>query len=114
VMDTMYPVRGRTRPTITDVQAVVAARYSLSTAELVSSGRTARLAWPRQIAIHLSRELTGASLQTIGEAFGGRNHGTVLHACKRVSERAADDQNICGELHSLSSEIRSLLADRDY
>ena len=113
VMDAMYPVRGGTRPTISDVQAVVAAHYSLSTAELVSAGRTARLAWPRQIAIHLAREMTGAPLQTIGDAFGGRNHGTVLHACKRVSERVADDQKIAGELDSLSSEIRSLLADRN-
>ena len=114
VMDTMYPLRGRTQPTIADVQAVVASHYSLSTAELVSAGRTARLAWPRQIAIHLSRELTGAPLQTIGEAFGGRNHGTVLHACKRVSERVADDHNVAGELDSLSREIHSRLADRDY
>ena len=114
VMDTMYPVRGRTQPTISDVQAVVASHYSLSTAELVSAGRTARLAWPRQIAIHLSRELTGAPLQTIGEAFGRRNHGTVLHACKRVSERVADDHNVAGELDSLSREIHSRLADRDY
>jgi chromosomal replication initiator protein len=114
VMETMYPVRGRTQPTISDVQAAVAAHYSLSTAELVSAGRTARLTWPRHIAIHLARELTGAPLQAIGEAFGGRNHGTVLHACKRVSERVADDHNVAGELDSLSSEIRGLLVDRDY
>jgi chromosomal replication initiator protein len=114
VMETMYPVRGRTQPTISDVQAVVAAHYSLSTAELVSAGRTARLAWPRHIAIHLARELTGAPLQAIGEAFGGRNHGTVLHACKRVSERVADDHNVAGELDSLSRQIRGLLVDRDY
>ena len=76
------------------------------------ASRTARVAWPRQVAIHLARELTGASLQAIGQAFGGRNHGTVLHACKRVSERLAGDQYIADELHELSTEISSLGADR--
>ena len=60
---------------------------SLTVAELISAIRTARIAWPRQVAIHLARELTHASLPAIGAAFGGRNHATVLHACKRVSER---------------------------
>ena len=113
VMDTMYPSRGSASPTIAQVQAVVAAHYSLSVAELISPARSARIAWPRQVAIHLARELTGASLQGLGEAFGGRNHGTVLHACKRVSERVTGDQYIAGELDELSTEIRSRKDDRD-
>jgi chromosomal replication initiator protein len=112
VMDAMYPLSGCASPSISDVQVVVAAHHSLTVAELISPARTARVAWPRQIAIHLARELTGASLQAIGEAFGGRNHGTVLHACKRVSERLAGDQYIADELHELSTEISSLGADR--
>ncbi len=112
VMDAMYPLSGSASPSIADVQVVVAAHHSLTVAELISPARTARVAWPRQLAIHLARELTGASLQAIGEAFGGRNHGTVLHACKRVSERLAGDQYIADELHELSTEISSLGADR--
>jgi chromosomal replication initiator protein len=112
VMDSIYPLRGSTSPSIDDVQAVVAAHHSLTVAELISPARAARVAWPRQMAIHLARELTSASLQAIGEAFGGRNHGTVLHACKRVSERLAEDQYIAGELDELSTEISSLAADR--
>ena len=112
VMDAMYPLSGSASPSIADVQAVVAAHHSLTVAELISPARTARVAWPRQLAIHLARELTGASLQAIGEAFGGRNHGTVLHACKRVSERLAGDQYIADELHELSTEISSLGPDR--
>lgn len=114
VMDSMYPIRGSRLPSISDVQAVVAAHYSLSTTELVSPARVARIAWPRHVAIHLARELTGAPLQTIGDAFGGRNHGTVLHACKRVSERLAGDQQVAGELDALATEIRDLQADRGY
>jgi chromosomal replication initiator protein len=111
VLDAMYP-RSRS-PSISDVQTVVAARYSLSTAELVSAKRTASVAWPRQIAIHLARQLTEAPLEKIGEAFGGRNHATVLHACKRVSKRLQDDREVALELDSLSSQIRKLHTDRD-
>ncbi len=114
VMDSMYPLgRGRS-PSIGDVQTVVAAQYSLSVAELVSPTRAARVAWPRQLAIHLARELTGASLQAIGEAFGGRNHATVLHACKRVAERLADDQQITTELDALATAVADQGADRQY
>ena len=112
VMDAMYPLSGSASPSIADVQVVVAAHHSLTVAELISPARTARVTWPRQLAIHLARELTGASLQAIGEAFGGRNHGTVLHACKRVSERLAGDQYIADELHELSTQISSLGPDR--
>ncbi len=114
VMDSMYPLSGSRSPSIDDVQAVVAAHYSLTVAELISPARSARIAWPRQMAIHLARELTGSSLQSIGQAFGGRNHGTVLHACKRVSQRLAGDQYIAGELDELSVEISKLGADREY
>ena len=113
VMDSIYPVRGRSTPSISDVQAVVAAHYALSTDELVSQTRASRVLWPRQMAIHLARELTGEPLKTIGAAFGGRNHGTVLHACRRVSDRLAGDQELAVELDALSTAIRDLQADRD-
>jgi chromosomal replication initiator protein len=113
VLDTIYPMRGPQTATIADVQKAVAAHYELSTQELVSSGRAARLSWPRQLAIHLARELTGASLQTIGDAFGGRNHATVLHACRRVAERLAEDESVSGELDVLSRSIGDQQADRN-
>jgi chromosomal replication initiator protein len=113
VMDTMYPVSGSSTPSIEDVQTVVAANYELSVAELISPSRAARVAWPRQIATQLARELTGASLQTIGDAFGGRNHGTVLHACKRVSDRLSGDRHVADELRELAEQIRRRQVDRD-
>jgi chromosomal replication initiator protein len=112
VMDSMYPVRGSSQPTVEDVKRIVADQFSLSTAELISASRTARVTWPRQLAIHLARELTGASLKTIGDAFGGRNHATVLHACKRVSERLAEDDNIAHDLDSLTQRLDHQQVDR--
>jgi chromosomal replication initiator protein len=110
----MYPPTGLSRaPTIDGVQAVVSQHYSISTTELVSPSRAARISWPRQVAIHLARDLTGASLQAIGNAFGGRNHGTVLHACKRVSERLADDPHLGTELRELSKKVGDYSADRN-
>jgi chromosomal replication initiator protein len=76
-------------------------------AELTSPSRAARLSWPRQLAIHLARELTGAPLQAIGEAFGGRNHATVLHACKRVQERVGNDQQAVHDLEELAATLSS-------
>ena len=114
VLDVLYPVAAANAPTIARVQALVAAHYSVSPAELISPSRTARVNWPRQVAIHLAREITGAPLQAIGDAFGGRNHGTVLHACKRVAERVATDDNIAEELRVLTSRLRGRHDDRDY
>jgi chromosomal replication initiator protein len=113
VLDAMYPGRRQQPPSIIDVQEAVAHHFGLTTDELTSASRVSRLAWPRQVAIHLARDLTGASLPTIGKAFGGRNHATVLHACKRVSERMKNDQqavDVIGQLSQLVSRTRD---DRD-
>jgi chromosomal replication initiator protein len=105
VLGVMRPEKRAAGPSINDIQSMVASRYGISTSELVSSSRAARVNWPRQLAIHLARELTDASLPAIGKTFGGRSHATVLHACKRVSERLGDDQQAAGEL----GELRELL-----
>jgi chromosomal replication initiator protein len=102
VLDTLYPVRRRAAPTIEDVKAAVARHYQLSVEQLESPTRTTQVAWPRQVAIHLARDLTGASLPAIGEAFH-RNHSTVVHACKRVSERCQTDQQAVDEISILTA-----------
>jgi chromosomal replication initiator protein len=112
VLDDMYPRAGARTLSIEDIQRVVASHYGLSVRELISSMRTARIAWPRQVAIHLTRELTHASLPAIGSAFGGRNHATVLHACKRVSERLITDPEVGGELADLTEALLSEQGDR--
>jgi chromosomal replication initiator protein len=112
VLDAMYPQLGTRSLSIGRIQTIVASHYELAVSDLVSASRTARIAWPRQVAIYLARELTSTSLQTIGEAFGGRNHATVLHACKRVSDRLAGDHQTGTELERLKAVISKKGDDR--
>jgi chromosomal replication initiator protein len=113
VLDTMYPQRtSNSQPTSLAIQAAVAAFYNVSTTELISPSRESRIAWPRQVAIYLTRELTADPLQIIGEAFGGRNHATVLHACKRVTQRLAVDNQARSDLQQLRQRMADEEADR--
>jgi chromosomal replication initiator protein len=114
VLDAMYPRRSVPGTSIDAIQTAVASRYGLAVSDLLSPSRAARVAWPRQLAIYLAREFTDASLHGIGEAFGGRNHATVLHACKRVSDRLASDQQLCRELGELKTAVGETGDDRRY
>jgi chromosomal replication initiator protein len=114
VLDDVYPSRQPPDVSIAEIQAAVGAHFEVSAAELMSSTRTARIAWARQVAIQLARELTNTSLHEIGKAFGGRNHATVLHACKRVSERMKDSAEISTELRELTERLRDPVVDRGY
>ncbi len=113
VLDTMYPESRSRALSIADVQAAVAARYGVTVEELTSPSRAARIAWPRHIALHLARELTSASLQDIGRAFGGRNHATVVHACKRVAKALATDHQAQDEITELGRALQAHDPDRD-
>jgi chromosomal replication initiator protein len=113
VLDVMYPRSLSHTPTIAEIQASVAAHHRISVEVLTSASRAGRVAWARQVAIHLARQHTGASLHTIGQAFGGRNHATVLHACKRVSQRITDDPEAARDLGELSKLIGATQADRN-
>ncbi|MBV9818817.1 MAG: chromosomal replication initiator protein DnaA [Solirubrobacterales bacterium] len=113
VLDAMYPRRGTRAPTIDDVQALVAEHFGLTVEQLTSASRAAKVAWPRQVAIHLARQTTAESLPTIGRAFGNRNHATVLHACNRVADRLRSDQHVVDLLGALSTRLADRLADRD-
>jgi chromosomal replication initiator protein len=114
VLDAMYPERRRRVPSIADVQEIVAGHFKISVAQMTSASRVSHVAWPRQVAIHLARDLTGESLPRIGQAFGGRNHATVMHACKRVSERLKSDQQVVDEIAALTDRVTAGKADRDY
>ena len=80
--------------TIDNIQRTVAQYYKIRVAELISKRRTRSIARPRQIAMALSKELTNHSLPEIGDAFGGRDHTTVLHACRKVAELKEENSNI--------------------
>ncbi len=72
--------------TIENIQKTVADYYKVRVADLLSKRRSRSVARPRQVAMALAKELTSQSLPEIGDAFGGRDHTTVLHACKRIKE----------------------------
>lgn len=73
--------------TIDQIQRTVAEHFDVRLADMTSKRRPANIAFPRQVAMFLARRHTKASLNEIGDAFGGRDHGTVLHACKTVQNR---------------------------
>jgi chromosomal replication initiator protein len=112
VLDSIAPGADQGPLSIDAIQQAVAAHYEVSVDDLLSSTRRAQVAWPRQVAVHLARELTDLPLQAIGQAFGGRNHATVLHACKRVSDRLLSDDQVGVELRQMTDLLTSRQADR--
>ena len=85
---------GRYSIGIEAIQKKVAEHFDIRLADMTSKRRPENIAFPRQIAMFLARQMTESSLSTIGEAFGGRDHGTVLHACRLVKDRMEIDPNI--------------------
>ncbi len=85
---------GRCAISIDAIQKKVAEHFDIRLADMTSKRRPENIAFPRQIAMFLSRQMTESSLSTIGEAFGGRDHGTVLHACRQVKDRMEVDPNV--------------------
>ena len=80
--------------TIPNIQRVVADYYNIKTSELLSKRRNRSITRPRQIAMALSKELTNHSLPEIGDAFGGRDHTTVIHACDKTKELTQESLEI--------------------
>ena len=97
---------GRHSITIEQIQRRVAEHFDVRVADMTSKRRPASIAFPRQVAMYLARELTKASLNEIGEAFGGRDHGTVLHACKLVKKRMVEQDNIRQTISFIDSSLQ--------
>ena len=93
--------------TISNIQKVVVEYYKIRIADLSSARRSRTITRPRQIAMALAKDLTTHSLPEIGEAFGGRDHTTVLHACRKVQELRASDNRINEDYNNL---LRTLTA----
>ena len=85
---------GRFSISIEVIQKKVAEHFDIRLADMTSKRRPENIAFPRQVAMFLSRQMTESSLSAIGEAFGGRDHGTVLHACRLVKDRMEVDPNV--------------------
>jgi len=91
--------------TIETIQKRVADFFQLRLADMVSRRRPANIAGARQIAMYLSRILTRHSLQEIGEAFGGRDHGTVIHACRAVENLMEQDASVRSNVEFLKNQL---------
>ncbi len=87
--------------TIENIQKTVAEYFKVRVPDLLSERRSRSIARPRQVAMALSKELTNHSLPEIGDAFGGRDHTTVLHACKRIKDLRAEDQRLAQDYQQL-------------
>jgi len=93
--------------TIDNIQRTVAEYYKIKVADLLSKRRNRSVARPRQIAMALSKELTNHSLPEIGDAFGGRDHTTVLHACRKVKALREETHDIKEDYSNLIRTLSS-------
>ena len=91
--------------TIDLIQDVIAAYFNLRVEDLKSQRRTRNIAYPRQIAMYLSRKLTDMSLPKIGEEFGGRDHTTVIHAYEKISESLKNDESLQRTIDDITKKI---------
>ena len=87
------------------IVSVVADHYELTAAQLKGGERSKKIAYPRQIAMYLSRELAQASLKDIGDALGGRDHSTVLHGCNKIEEDLKEDTKLKNVIEILTRKI---------
>jgi chromosomal replication initiator protein len=91
--------------TIDSIQDVVSSYFNLRVDDLKSQRRTRNVAYPRQIAMYLSRKLTDMSLPKIGEEFGGRDHSTVIHAYEKISENLKTDDSLQNTVNDINKKL---------
>jgi len=102
---------GRPEVTVGLIMSETASYFGLSVDDLRGQSRARHLTNARQLAIYVSRELTELSLPKIGEAFGGRDHTTVLHAQRKIRRLMADDRNVYNQVQDLTMRVRSAAKD---
>lgn len=95
--------------TIKLIQELIANKYQITVDEILSKKRTQSIAYPRQIAMYMSRELTDLSLPKIGEEFGNRDHTTVIHAHKKITEMIAESNELQLEVKTYMEELKNKL-----
>src|SRR5690625_398205 len=95
--------------TVKVVQKFIAERYNVTIDEMLSRKRTKTIAYPRQVAMYMARELTELSLPKIGQEFGGRDHTTVIHAHKKISEQIEQEPEVQAEINSYLEDIKNTM-----
>ncbi|MEO0454658.1 MAG: chromosomal replication initiator protein DnaA [Verrucomicrobiota bacterium] len=93
--------------TIELIQKRITEEFDLRMSDMTSKRRPNNIAIPRMVAMYLSRRLTSKSLQEIGDAFGGRDHGTVLHACRSVEDRISNDPTLRQQVHHITQKLET-------
>ena len=93
--------------TIEAIQKTVCDFYNLTLSDIKAKRRTKDIALPRQVAMYLSKQITEASLNDIGKHFGGKDHATVIYACKQVEERKSKDETFNRMIESLTQKIKN-------
>ncbi len=96
---------GAGQPTLERIVQRVGRYYRVEPRRLCSSGRSREVLLPRQVSMYLARRLTGLSLEQIGAYFGGRDHTTVLHACRKVERALAGDAGLGGAVRQLHADL---------
>jgi len=107
ILRTLLPATASREITIPILQKAVAEHFGIRVEEMRAKRRTKGVAFPRQVAMYLARELTDASLPRIGHEFGGRDHTTVMHACDRVKAALAGDPQLAARLEKLVDTLRA-------
>jgi chromosomal replication initiator protein len=105
VMAQFQPEDRASRPTVVRIAERVGHYFQVEPRQLCSQQRTQQALLPRQIGMYLARRLTSLSLQEIGAYFGGRDHSTVLHACRKVEQAMARDTALSGAVRQLHADL---------
>lgn len=98
------------QPRIEEIQRAVARHYSVSRADMLSARRTANVVRPRQVAMYLSKKLTGRSLPEIGRRTGNRDHTTILHAVNKIEALRERDTDLDGVIIAIEAVLKDAVA----
>ena len=106
VLKDVFPQGQAVEISIRRIQDTVAERFGMSVNELCSAKRSQSIAYPRQVAMYLSRALTDSSLPKIGKEFGGRDHTTVMHANAKIEGMIREDRSVYNLVQELTARIK--------
>jgi len=107
VMAGLYPQRKPATPSIRSIQCATCEAFDVSLEDVLGRERSARIAWPRHVAMYLARQLTDRTLPAIGREFGARDHTTVINACRRTEDRIAADPEAHQLVQALTDRLQS-------
>ena len=107
LLSDLFQEEAAAQVTVNQIQNKVSDYYKIRFSELVGRRRTSAIVFPRQVAMYISRTLTSDPLKSIGEAFGGRDHGTVIHACKQVENMMEQDVTVKRAVDYLIKQLSS-------